>query len=356
MKRTAAFALVLSLLLCLCAGMAFADAPPEWTIYNTITVEINPEYADEILSDAVGAFDELDLKGTCITNKYEYEGKKSLHLILVLNQSGDLHQETAVTNLRADPRIKNVYKGCDAPYETVNTLKLTAKTDTIYAGETLTLTPAGTLRVYQKPFTDDDIMVGLKNYDPQKEYTLADFPHFDFASFEKTEYAAIGILYFHLKLKEPGYFNVCKAINALALDPDIESVQPNYIAHPAVVYPPLWETSDPAIADFVKEPAYYDNNGNPAYYKIKPNEKGEVLIKGLKPGKITVTYAPSLGSWVATDYAVTYDITVLAAKETPPPKDDPVPPTGASDIVNLSLCIMGLASLTLFVSRKAKRT
>ena len=226
----------------LCAGPVSVTAESieitvDWDINNTVSVEIKSEYVDYIFGDISGAFASLDLKDVYITNKYETEGKH-LHLLLVLNEGGDAQQDAAVAQLLQDSRIKTAQKSCDAPFETVNTLQLTASAHTVKVGDTLTVKPEDTLKVYQPSISYDKVSVMLANYDSEKEYTLLDFPYFDFVSMEKIEFNNIGSAVFYLTLSQPEYYNVYKAITALALDPNIQSVQPDFLLYPAVVLNP----------------------------------------------------------------------------------------------------------------------
>lgn len=347
-KRVLSFFIVILLMLCqISVSAETLDNIAEWDTFNTVTLEIKSDYVDEILEDVSGAFDSLDLKNAYIFNKNEYEGK-NLHLILVLNEGGDTHQEAAIAILKNDSRIKNVYKSCDAYFETVNTLKLIADSAVIKQGETTVIRPEGELKIWQRPFSYDEISVGLKNYDPEKEYTLSDFPHFDFASMEKTEFVNIGKASFSLKLAEPSYFNVYKAINVLALDPDVEYVQPNYFGYPDVVYPSEWKISDDSIIDFVnKEPCTWDGDGNIIEYRAIPNENDEIVVKGLKPGKTTLTYMGSFGHWVAKDYPVSIEITVGDGIDNPKTGDG-----GNSFVLTVTLFMLSFLVIFMFRSKK----
>ncbi|MCI8611888.1 MAG: hypothetical protein HFE66_08240 [Clostridiales bacterium] len=139
------------------------------------------------------------------------------------------------------------------------------------------------------------VIVLKEDYDPEKEYTPAAFPQFAFSAVEKSVITEDNA-YLTLTLAEPGYCNFYRAITALALYPTILFViSGESIVVPDISVEPVWEISDTSIADFITP---------------DPGENGEMAIKGLQPGTVTVTYIPSLGYYLGKDYAVTYEITV----------------------------------------------
>ena len=186
---------------------------------------------------------------------------------------------------------------------------LSASTSTIKVGDTLTIKPENREGKFEnheyESFSLDRIHVQLIDYDPEKEYTAEDFPQFDFASVEKIRY--LGDVYFYLTLTQPGYYNVCKAVNKLALDPAILSVSVNFetgSAHILIAAKPEWKVSDSSIADFEGKTTSLDDPGS--YYQIRAwdsdtiigftkTNTGEITIKGLKPGRVTVSYIHSMG-------------------------------------------------------------
>ena len=261
----------------------------DWSNDNSIIVEIQPKYFNEVLQDVSGAFSLLDLKAVYITNKAEDDMYSYLVLRLVLNNGGQDNLNAAITKLQKDPRVKEASVSNDVPFETINTLQLTKSIDNIKVGETVAIKPEGELKVYKKQFLFDRITISLNDYDPNKEYTPADFPQFNIASIIKHEYS--WGTYFILTLAQPGYFNVLKAVNAFALDSKIKNVTAEPIAYLTVVYPPKWKISDTSIAELITD------------------ENGGVTIKGLKPGTITITYTPSLGDSYGPE--VTCEITVI---------------------------------------------
>ncbi len=276
---------------------AAADLSAEdWDIGDSISLNVSPAYADEILTDALSAFDDFGIKAAYIAEKQVRDGNIYLSLLLVANE--DTQIDTLVSQLEADVRFTKVRSNA-----VVNTLHLTFSSDTVKVGETLTIRPEGILNVddrsYGLSYASVDVLT--ENYDPEKEYTPADFPQFAFSAVNKTALAG-GNAYFTLTLSEPGYCNFYRAINALALDPAILYVRPTPTIIPCVVNKPVWEISDTSVAAFVTS---------------DPIENRERIIKGLQPGTVTVTYIPSLGYHLARDYAVTYEITVTEADTAP---------------------------------------
>lgn len=277
---------------------AAADLSAEdWDIGDSISLNVSPAYADEILTDALSAFDDFGIKAAYIAEKQVRDGNIYLSLLLVANE--DTQIDTLVSQLEADARFTEVRSNA-----AVNTLHLTASSDTVKVGETLTIRPEGVLKEDDTAygFSYASVEVLTENYDPGKEYTPADFPQFAFSAVNKTALAG-GNAYFTLTLAEPGYCNFYRAINALALDPAILYVASGEsMAMPDIFIEPVWEISDTSVAAFVTS---------------DPIENRERIIKGLQPGTVTVTYIPSLGYHLARDYAVTYEITVTEADTAP---------------------------------------
>jgi hypothetical protein len=268
----------------------------EWGNDKAVYAAVHPGYANQAIQDAEnasGAFASLDIKAVYVVGKYlEYD----LRLLLVLHKAGEEEQEAAIDILRADSRIMSAYKCNDAPFETVNTLYLSASSDTVNVGDTLTVKPEGTLKVYCQALTRFGV-VSLVNYDPNKQYTPADFPQVEIESVYRHD------PYFDLTLVKSGYFDIIKAIDALARDSAIKIID-GYVIH--YDYPQAdWSISDASVADFIKQPFGWD--GEIFGWEVKPNENGEVTIEALKPGKATVSYTPSMGR----GYTVTHEITVL---------------------------------------------
>jgi len=268
----------------------------EWTNDNAVYVGINQNYVNKALQDGISFFAELDLKAAFITEKYFDSDFEYLRMLLVLN-GGKTEQEAAIVLLRADERVGWVSAVSDVPFETVNTLSLLPSANTLKVGETITIKPQGSVAVYLPNFVFDEVIVTLKNYNPNKTYTVADFKEVNLASLEWSSWGfSDGRAYFTLKLAEPGYFNAIKAVHALSLNPNIQSAFLNSLGYPCVWYPCEWEISDTSVADFVnKEPQIWDGNNNVIKYLPIPNENDEIEIKGLKPGTVTITYMRSLG-------------------------------------------------------------
>jgi len=285
----------------------------EWGNDNAVYAVPQPAYANQVLQDAenaLGAFEPLDIKAVYIVWKDLGSTTEPLKLLLVLNNAGKKEQEAAVDILRADSRIKYAFECGDVPFETVNTLHLSAASDSVRVGDTLNVKPEGVLKVYQPTFAFDRASsVSLVNYNPNKKYTPADFPQVNAASVITDKYS-FGT-YFSLIFAEFGYFNVIKAIDALARDPAIKTICVSGYGFPGWVLTDEWDISDVSIADFAnKAISGGDDQGN-YFWRAQPNENGEVTIEGLKPGKVIVRYTPSMGWHMGTAYSVTREITVL---------------------------------------------
>lgn len=312
MKRFLRVYVIALTFLCLLAGQCLAaagdfDAPESWDITKSISLVVKSDYVNEILENGAGAFD-FQLNSICITGKTIASDMMSLKLLVLF--ADEAQRDSALPLLEEDVRFTDVKS--NAPTEVINTLRLQADSDTVKVGETLTLRPDGELTA--KPpigeLSYKTIEVMIDGYDPQHEYTPADFPQYAFTSVEKvsiTENNAV----FHLELEAPGYYNFYRAIHALALDSSVLYVDTGeYIAVPDAFVPSEWRLSDTSVAEFTTS---------------VPGENGEIVLRGLKAGKVTVTYVPSLGGIaLGEDYAVTCDITVIdnvTAPETTEPGD-----------------------------------
>ena len=285
----------------------------EWGNDNAVYAVVQPGYAGQAIEDAengFGAFEPLDIKAVYAVGKGG--GAEALRLLLVLNNAGEQEQEAAVAILRGDSRIQYAIKCNDVPFETVNTLHLSASCLTVKVGDTLTVKPEGMLKVYQPTFSFDSLgSIKLANYNLHKQYTSADFPQAKIESVKKYDWS-FGT-YFYLSLSEPGYFNVIKAIDAFARDPNVLTVGVDGFGFPDVVCFDAWKISDASIADFTgkdQEPYVLDDQGNVITWRIIPNENGEVTIEAIRPGKVTGSYTPSMGYYMGTEYEVTLEINI----------------------------------------------
>ena len=287
----------------------------EWGNNDAVYAVAQQAYASQALLDAEnasGAFESLDIKAVYITEKdfkYYYEPYK---LLLVLNNAGEAEQEAAIELLRADSRIKYANKCNDVPFETVNTLNLVASSDTVKVGDTLTVKPDGALKIYKQTFSFDQVAsVSLTNYDKNKKYTPRDFPEADIASVITYKYD-FGT-YFDLVLSQPGYFNVIKAIDALARSSRVKTINVQGWGFPGLPAFNPWTISDISVADFInKGPFGGDSQGNVIEWRPQPNENNEVSIEALTPGNVTVRYTPLIHGLIpGTEYAVAIEITVL---------------------------------------------
>ncbi len=233
------------------------------------------------------------------------DSEPHLSLLLVAEEGAQI--DAMVSQLAEDPRFESVRH--NVPTNTVNTLELTPSAGSVQVGETVTVRLDGMLEIgnsFEAPYKS--ISVVTNNFDPEKEYTPADFPQFAFSKVKVRYPSGDPYGYFMLTLAEPGYCNFYRAINALALDPSVVEVQSGeYTFVPAVVVSPTWEISDPSVASFVAD---------------TPDENGEMVIEGLKPGKVAVTYTPSLGYRLGTAYAVTCEITVTEGDPAPMKTDN----------------------------------
>jgi len=363
--------LLSAMCLCLCLGQTAAAADDfmeegDWNNDNFICVEIEPEYVEYVLEDVSGAFaDLLDLKATYVTEKFMYPPYCNLSLRLVLNNGGQTEQDAAIDQLVMDERVRWAGISDVVPYETINTLALNASSDTVKVGDTITVKLEGDFKMYYQPYTFDSINVRFAEYDPGEEYTPEDFPQIEVASVEKVNGIPADYGYLHLKLVNPGYFNCYKAIHALAVDPSFITVVQEQLSG-YVLVAPEWIISDTSIADFVDLEEY-----PPSDYDKVPKD---VTIKGLKPGKVTVTYIPGTNYYGGWDYPVSCEIivtedevittteadivTTTTAKEVVPPvttQGNESPATGDSDSMAAIALVMSFAAFAVLVLTGLKR-
>jgi len=152
----------------------------EWGNDNAVYAVVQPAYAGQALEDAengFGAFEPLDIKAVYVVGKALGDYTEPLKLLLVLNNAGEAEQEAAVAILRGDSKIKYALKCDDVPFETVNTLHLSASSLTVKVGDTLTVKPEGTLKVYQPTFSFDSLgLISLANYNIHKQIYARRFP------------------------------------------------------------------------------------------------------------------------------------------------------------------------------------
>ncbi|MCL2797838.1 MAG: Ig-like domain-containing protein [Firmicutes bacterium] len=257
-----------------------------WTNDNAVFVSIKTSLTD-FIADVPKA---LGIKAHHILEKYD--GRVS-QVLLVLNESGNAAQASAAAVLTALPSVAYARPYQSVPFETENTLRLVASGGPLEAGYEISVKPEGGLRVYEQSFSFDEIIVTPANQNLHKEFTPADFLQV-VATKVELAYVLSGVASYTLTLAEPGYFNVIKAVDVLARAPDILSAYLNGWGFPDVYCSDRWEISDTSVADFAK----------------LPSADGSVTVKGLKAGKVTVTYIPSLGWRMGTDYAVTLELPV----------------------------------------------
>ncbi|MCL2797839.1 MAG: hypothetical protein FWD58_07285 [Firmicutes bacterium] len=281
-----------------------------WTNDNTVYVQLKetPAMTSAKLADFIANISEsAGIKEHYILEAYE---GSVMQLLLVLSGSGDEAVSSAVAFLQAHPSVAYARAYGSVPFEAENTLKIAASPATVGVGETVTLKIEGGLRVYQQSFSFDQVIVSPKKQNLAKEYTPADFPQAEVAKVELA-YILSGSASFTLTLAQNDYFNVIKAVDAFARDSAIASAYLNGWGFPDVYCSDRWEISDTSVADFSnKVPTWWDGDGTVLGYDVVPGADGAVTVKGLKVGKATVTYTPSRGWYLGTEYAVTCEITV----------------------------------------------
>jgi hypothetical protein len=299
--------------LCLLAGQCVTAADPvvtqgEWNVDYTVGLNVNGEYEAEIMEKGADAFD-FRVNEVIITQKSVSEDNANLSLLLIFDDEAQVN--AAVSALKEDARFTNVYSNLP-----LDTRYLKADSYTVKVGETITLSCEGELNIGTSttaaPFETIEVMI--EDYDPQHEYTVDDFPQYAFASVEKVTISE-SVACFRLKLENPGYYNFYRAINALANDPNVTDVHSaEYVAVPDVIVYSKWEVSDTSVAEFTTSPNFEDT----------------MVLQGLKPGTVTVTYTPTKGYALLEGYDLTCEITVVENDAATEPAETSAPiETGA---------------------------
>lgn len=313
LHRLAALSLCAALCMGLTAGVEAVPPPmEEWTNDNAIEFSVKPEYRDEVLADPEGAFAGLHPAGTYITRVSKKDGGW-MDILLVLSESGKQVQQEAIQTLLADPRVSYVRKCMDAPFEDVNTLQLSAEANTIHVGERVAIKPEGEIRIYSSPYSRLSLCATPKDFDPNKEYTVEDFPQLPLKEVKEYSYGEIyeggydEIYEFALVLdkENPDYFDFIRAADLLARSSDISNVHLNPIVG-TMRWSEFCTVSDSSVAQFTntKTDDYVDGE-----LVGKANEDNEYILEGLGPGKVTVTYYHY--GYHGSPYTAQMDITVL---------------------------------------------
>ena len=283
----------LSLLVCaaivfpaMALSAAADNAAIDWDNGNAIFVNIKPDSADAVLANPDSAFPAVNPAAVYIQGlQYDVFGNVSLELLLVLTAGED--QQTALDVLAVDQRVLSVRKCDEVPFDPVNTLRLTASSDTVAVGGTITLQREGELSVYTPIYGPGSLCVTPKDYSPDRIYTPADFPQVDAVAADN--YSAFDPGFVKLTLAASDYFDIIRAVDILARDPGIRAAWLSpYDVPPAIDRPAEFcAVSDPTVAQFV-DPA--TDNYMPDTLVGKADENGDYVLRGLHPGTVTVTY------------------------------------------------------------------
>ena len=324
----------LSLLLCfilvfsaICVFLALNASANnnEWSNSNALSVKIKPEHVPTVLADLNSAFAELAPKAIHI-QKLQKAEPAVLELLLVLPEEGAAAQDVAISKLSLDYTsvVASVAKCNDAPFETINTLKLISDMNYVRINETLAIKRDGTLIVYRPYYVNNVLHVQLNDFDSEKEYSPEDFPQI---AINKVEQVAVGELF--LTLETDDYFNLFIAATALAENTSVDSINAEIMPSPP---PPGYEQnfcviSNTENAEFIKTAS---TPLQPAPVGIA-DESGEFVIQGLKPGEVTITYYNN--SFDGGPYETSIKIMVIDKDQTPPPPPistpdpEPITPT-----------------------------
>lgn len=300
------FVLFLCLAVCLGSSIlvraeeAEASAVETWTNENTVEVYVEEPYIDEIRLDPEAAFSELNPAAVYI-NQLRIYGIGGMKLLIVLPESGEEAQKAAIEALLEDPRVSSARPHDDAPFESVNTLHLVSETDTLYVGDSVTIRPEGELHIYHISYDQRHLSATPKNFDPDREYTIEDFPGLPLQSVKPSYEDCLELTF----IDKANYFELVHAVNLLARSPDMESVWPLPVE--GMITPAEFCTvSDPSVAQFM-------NTANEDYVDGalvgKADENGDYVLEALAPGKVTVTYY-NYRHW-GSPYIAEMDITVV---------------------------------------------
>lgn len=267
MKRTIkafAFGLAFMTALVFCAcNAAEKDDDSAWTNDNAVYASVKAGFENEILKDVEGAFASLHFQNVYVTRKNPNEWTP-LRLLFVLEKDDTESQQDFIRLLQQDGRINGVSPCRDIAFETVDTRYIEKEKDTIAVGEEMKLTLKGYLDGYIQPFDFGGLFAKPLG---DKQYSVKDFVGIDLKAVTMNDN---GWLYF--ELAEENYFNVIKAADILSRLPEMEEVELD-TSNVTLPPPPIWEISDRTIAS------------------LDLDMNGDAIIRGLKPGEVTVEYA-----------------------------------------------------------------
>ena len=237
----------------------------QWTNYNAVYAYVKAGFENDILKDVEGAFESLHFQKVYVTAK-NTNGWTPLRLLFVLEKDGTENIQDFIRLLQQDERINGASPCRDIAFETVDTRYIKKEKETIAVGEEMRLTLKGYLDGYVQPFDFGGLYAKPSI---NKNYTIEDFRGIDLKSVIKKDN---GWLY--LELAEENYFNIIKAADILSRLPEMEVVDFD-TSNVTIPIPPIWEISDYTVASLVTD----------------MNDYGSAIVKGLKPGEVTVEFA-----------------------------------------------------------------
>ena len=258
---TTGLAFMAALVFCACDTNKTKD-DLAWTNDNAVYAYIKAGFENEILKDVEGAFESLPFQKVYVTEKNTNEWTP-LALLFILDEAEN--QQEFIRLLKQDERINHTRICRDLKFETVDTRYIEKEKDTIAVGEEMRLTLKGYRDAYIQPFDFGGLFAKPSS---NKNYSVKDFRGIDLKSVIKQDN---GWLYF--ELAEENYFNIIKAADILSRLPEMEKVELD-TSNVTLIPPPIWEISDETVASL-------SNDYNLEY----------ILIKGLKPGEVTVEFA-----------------------------------------------------------------
>ena len=246
LKPKSRFLIVLALFLPL-AACSTENMPDDttWTDANVVEGYVKREYSKEVIKNPEKAFRSLPFNRVYLLNRRFGGGVSAL---FVTNENDNNAQQSLIDSIRADDRFSGASTCRHQYYEPIDTRAIATEKDVIVVDETTIVTLSGWLDTYRQPFS-------FENFYFRKT----------FGGWKKQE------------IEDSGYFQAVKAIDKISRQSSVRDVS---YYNPEADYtlpipPPIieWEVSDNSIIS-IESPLYEQT----------------ITIKGLKPGKVTLSH------------------------------------------------------------------
>lgn len=267
MKKTVlGFFVVLALLVN--SLLVFSVLAEENEEFKTLNVTIDADYHDHGRFDAED-FPELELEALYLISDYEwhftdFRTSEVRYLFILKNYITTDEMKNFAEN---NPYVEAAFPGYTEPFE--GTLSINVPNDkiTMKVGEQLDL-EVTEAKGYAPAFSFSFVQVRIDDYDETYTYEPNDFPQ---VALSKVEH--IGNGEFYLYIKEPSFWNIIKAADALSIDGKCSDVTLMTLNYPTSIEI-VWSVENSNIACF--------DSGENIYEGFEPK------LKALKEGKTSL--------------------------------------------------------------------